>query len=126
MKNKSGLSIVELFVIILILAILASIFIPFYFEILERKRVVKVKEDFENIGRSLETYFRAYKTYPEKEGELHICLKELLDKKYIDNISEKDPWGKPYYYFGDENTYMLTCISKEPIIKYSNGEYISK
>lgn len=125
MKNESGISIIELFIIILILAILASIFIPFYFEILDRKRVAKVKEDFENIGKSLEAYFKVYKIYPEKEGELNICLQELIDKKYIDNIPKKDPWGKPYYYFGDENIYILTCISKEPIIKYSNGEYIS-
>ncbi|MBU2597881.1 MAG: type II secretion system protein GspG [Actinobacteria bacterium] len=125
MKGESGLSLIELFVIILILAILASIFVPFYFEILERKRILKVREDFENIGFALEQYFKTNKTYPVKDGELNICLKELIDKEYIGSIPEKDPWGKPYLYTGKETVYIFTCISKEPNIKYSNGKFIS-
>jgi len=124
MKSEPGLSIIELFVIILILAILASIFIPFYFEVLERKRISKVREEFENIGKALEIYFKAYKTYPVKDGEIHICLQELIDKNYIESIPENDPWGKPYLYSGKETVYIFTCISKEPNIKYSNGEFI--
>ncbi len=124
MRNESGLSLIELFVIILILAILASIFIPFYFEILERKRMLKVREDFENIGFALEQYFKTNKTYPVKDGELNICLKELIDKEYIGSIPEKDPWGKPYLYSGKEKVYIFTCISTELNIRYSNGKYI--
>ncbi|GAG67465.1 unnamed protein product [marine sediment metagenome] len=124
MKNESGLSLIELFVIILILAILASIFIPFYFEILERKRMTKVREDFENIDRALELYFKTYKTYPVKDGEMHICLQELINENYIGSIPEKDPWGKPYLYSGKEKVYIFTCISTEPNIRYSNGKYI--
>lgn len=77
MKNKSGLTIVELLIAIVVIAILAAISIVAYNGIQQRAKVTAVKSDIGYVLRQIGLYKVENSKYPTSSDEYRIFLKKI-------------------------------------------------
>jgi prepilin-type N-terminal cleavage/methylation domain-containing protein len=67
-KKAHGFTIVELLIVIVVIAILATISIVTYVGIQNRARDTQRKQDVASIARALEMYYVQYGEYPASSG----------------------------------------------------------
>ena len=85
MPRSSGLTTIELMVVLAIIAVLASIGIPKYQDYRERLLVSKAIIDIRAINVKVRNYMRDNQTPPNSLAE-------------VGSGSDLDPWGRPYQY----------------------------
>ena len=111
-----GFTIIELVIIFAILAVLSTISIFSYTQLIDKARYVNAVEDIRNIASLLDSFFIANNSYPNNLTQ--IGVDSLLD-----------PWGNPYQYSNfavtDKNDWRKDGNDK-PINSFydlwSNGE----
>lgn len=84
-KEQSGLTIIELMIVVAIIGVLASIAIPAYQDYTEKAKVNQAIEDIAAIAVKAEAYWNDTRSYPNN----------LAD---IDAAGMTDPWGNAYQY----------------------------
>jgi general secretion pathway protein G len=105
-----GFTLAELLIIIVILAILASIAVAIYTRALQSSRVTRAIGDIKTI-----------------EGE--ITLFYINNRKYPDSLAEVghgetiDPWGNPYQYFNIETAKGKGKMRKDQFLVPLNSDY---
>jgi general secretion pathway protein G len=105
-----GFTLAELLIIIVILAILASIAVAIYTRALQISRVTRAIGDIKTI-----------------EGE--ITLFYINNRKYPDSLAEvgheetTDPWGNPYQYFNIETAKGKGKMRKDQFLVPLNSDY---
>ena len=101
MKNKkfnknNGFTLIEIMVVLVIIAIMASFVVPSLINRPDQARMTKVKNDILTIESALDLYKLDNAKYPDTQ----LGLKALIDDE--DNLYLKrlplDPWGSPYQY----------------------------
>lgn len=122
-RNKNtGFSLIELLLVLVILAVLASVIVPKFAGRGEEAKVTKVGVDISAIGAALDMFEIDNDRYPTTtEG-----LKALIDKPanadgwekpYLSKMEvPKDPWGNEYSYRypGQHNEYSFDLYSAGP------------
>jgi len=83
-KRNSGLTLLELMIVIAIISILASIAIPNYFDSLNKARYVTAISDLHQISTAIDYYYLENGVYPNNLGVIGMAI--------------NDPWGRPYQY----------------------------
>ena len=123
MKNKkilysSGFTLLELMVVMVILAILASFIFPNMMDAPDQARIVKAKVEIKSIENALSQYKLGNFVYPTTDQGLQaLVTKPESDaqirqwRRYLPNLPI-DPWGNEYLYlspgqYGDFDVYSL-------------------
>lgn len=120
-KSKRGLwskgfTIIELLIIFAILAVLSTIALFSYTQLIDKARYVNTVEDIWNIASLLDSYYIEKNAYPNTLNEIGVG-------------SLQDPWGNPYQYLDFAITDKNDCRkdgNDHPINSFydlwSNGE----
>jgi len=104
--SRSGFTLIEIMVVIIILGILVGLIVPRFMEKPEKARVVKAQMQIESISVALKEYKLDNGDYPTTEQGLEALVekpsigkipKKYPEKGYFPKIP-KDPWGNDYVY----------------------------
>ena len=120
MRNKSGFTLIEVIVVLVILGILASIVAPNVIGNVDKSRVVKANQDIRAIESALQMYRVDNFKYPSTDQGLQALVdkpssgaeaKNWQKGGYIPKLP-KDPWQNDYQYIspgesGDYDIYSL-------------------
>ena len=95
MKFRSGFTLVELLIVVLIIAILAAIAVPNYLEFQARAKVSRAMSELRTIATALEAYQSENSDYPPNSDDgLAVIPKNLTTPiSYIHRIEMIDPIG---------------------------------
>lgn len=120
--RRSGFTLIELMVVIVILGVLAGLIVPRLTDKPERARVVKAKMQIENLSMALKQFKLDNGLYPSTEQGLEALvtrpstgdLKYYPEKGYISQIPE-DPWGHDYIYIypGEHEDFDLLSLGAD-------------
>ena len=104
--SKSGFTLIEIMVVIIILGILVGLIVPRFMEKPEKARRVKAQLQIESISTALKEYKLDTGDYPTTEQGLQALVekpsigkipKKYPEKGYLPKIP-KDPWDNDYVY----------------------------
>ena len=104
--NRSGFTLIEIMVVIIILGILVGLVVPRLMEKPEKARKVKAQMQIESISAALKEYKLDNGDYPTTEQGLEALVekpsigkipKKYPEKGYLSKIP-KDPWDNDYVY----------------------------
>jgi general secretion pathway protein G len=100
--RRSGFTLVEVMVVVIILGVLAALIVPRVIGRTEEARAVAARQDIAAIMQSLKLYRLDNGSYPTTEQGLKALVeKPALEplpgnwKAYLDRLP-RDPWGRPY------------------------------
>lgn len=103
-SDESGLTLIELTIVIVILGILAAFIAPRVMNAPQKANVAKAQTEISGIKTALEQYNLATGEYPTTEQGLNALWRAPSpappnwDGPYIDSPNFVDPWGNPYVY----------------------------
>lgn len=106
MHKQSGFTLIELMVVVVILALLATFVVPQIMDRPEQARVVKAQQDIRNLESALKMYKLDNFSYPSTDQGLEALIKKpegnpkprnYNAKGYLENLPQ-DPWGNDYLY----------------------------
>lgn len=111
-RNQGGFTLIEVMVVVVILAILATVVVPRIMDRPDQARVTKARQDIRAVESALNLYRLDNFRYPNTDEGL-----EILVPKYLDRLPE-DPWGNAYYYLspgqnGEFDVYSLGADGAE-------------
>jgi general secretion pathway protein G len=91
-KPQHGFTLIEVMVVVVILAILATVVVPRIMDRPDQARVTRAQQDIRAVEAALNLYRLDNFRYPSTDDGL-----EALVPKYLDSLPE-DPWGNRYLY----------------------------
>jgi len=104
LKEKSGFTLVELLIVIVVLVILTAIVIPSYAIITNKAKETAAEAEMQNIAKALEVYSSEKNSYPPEADYPEI----LITSGIMHSAPEKDPWEISYEYSSSGgNSYIL-------------------
>lgn len=105
-QKQSGFTLIELMVVVVILALLATFVVPQIMDRPEQARVVKAQQDIRSIESALKMYKLDNFAYPSTDQGLEALVKKpegnpkprnYNPKGYLESLPQ-DPWGNDYLY----------------------------
>ena len=105
-KTRYGFTLIEIMVVVVILAILASLIVPKIMSRPDEARVVAARQDIGTIMQALRLYRLDNLRYPTSEQGLAALVAPPTSAPmppnwkaggYLERLP-KDPWGNPYQY----------------------------
>jgi general secretion pathway protein G len=106
-----GFTLVELLLVLVILAVLASVVVPKLTKRSEQARVAAATTDIANLGTALDAFEIDTGRYPTSEEGMRALMEQPGNVKdwrgpYLKRLVLNDPWGNPYVYHcpGQHNT----------------------
>ena len=111
-RPQGGFTLIEVMVVVVILAILATIVVPRIMDRPDQARVTKAKQDIRAVQAALDLYRLDNFRYPATDDGL-----EALVPNYLDALP-KDPWGNEYFFMnpgqhGEYDVYTLGADGAE-------------
>jgi len=101
-RKQSGFTLIEIMVVIVILAILASFVIQNTAGMTDEARITKAKSDISTLQNALEMYKLNNYDYPTTEQGLRALIEKPADAKnwrrYVKGKLPVDSWGNNYQY----------------------------
>lgn len=103
-SDESGLTLIELTIVIVILGILAAFIAPRVMNWPQKANVSKAQTEISGLKTALEMYAISVGDYPTTEQGLTALWRAPSpappnwDGPYIDSPAFEDPWGNPYVY----------------------------
>lgn len=102
---RGGFSLIEIMVVIVLIALLASIVgisVPRY---MDKGRVAKAKADLAVIANAVKAHYAEHGRYPDPADGLDALVPEYLEQTI------NDPWGGAYQYElpGEEHAFDVIC-----------------
>ena len=103
-SDESGLTLIELTIVIVILGILAAFIAPRVMNWPQKANVSKAQTEISGLKTALEMYAISVGDYPTTEQGLSALWRAPSpappnwDGPYIDSPTFEDPWGNPYVY----------------------------
>lgn len=112
-RRRSGFTLIEILVVIVVIAILATLVAPNIFQHVGAAKSATAKSQIEMLGAALDAYRLDNGRYPTTEQGLNaLWEKPTIDPPanwrapYLRKPVPADPWGRPYNYLfpGQVNT----------------------
>lgn len=105
-RDNSGITLIEMMVVIIILGILATIIFTRVSDRPEQARRTKAQVEIRQLGTALELFKLDNGFYPTTEQGLEALVRKPTTGRIPSNYPEsgyiekvpKDPWGNPYVY----------------------------
>ena len=103
-SDESGLTLIELTIVIVILGILAAFIAPRVINAPQQAKVAKAQTEINSIKTALEQYAITTGEYPTTEQGLSALWRvpspapTNWDGPYVDSPNLMDPWDNPYVY----------------------------
>ena len=103
MNNKSGFTLIELMIVVIIMAALAGMVLPRLLDRAESAKGYIAQADIASLTTALKLYKLDNGIYPSNsDGGLNALMKKPASAKnwkgpYLEN-APNDPWGRPYEY----------------------------
>ncbi|MBF0284146.1 MAG: type II secretion system major pseudopilin GspG [Magnetococcales bacterium] len=105
-RLEGGFTLIEIMVVVVILAVLATLVVPKIMDRPDQARVVKAKQDLRAIESALQLYKLDNYVYPTTDQGLEALIKRPNSSPEAPNWKEggyvprlpKDPWNRPYLY----------------------------
>lgn len=122
-KRKSGFTLLEVLVVVVILGILAAVIVPKIMGRPEQARRVKAQVDIKSIETALNLYKIDSGTYPNTEQGLFALVskpdtgdipRNWKSGGYLDKVPN-DPWGNEYIYIspGEQGDFDLVSYGSD-------------
>jgi general secretion pathway protein G len=114
-KGQDGFTLIELMVVILIIGLLATIVVQSLRGATDKAKKTKAQADIAELRTALDRYYLDNGNYPTTEQGLAALVtaptngpipSDYEDGGYVQRIPN-DPWGHPYVYQSDGNSYTL-------------------
>jgi general secretion pathway protein G len=121
-QNRSGFTLIEVLVVMIILAILAAVVVPKVVGRTEDARRARAVSDIESFGTALDMFKADNGEYPTTEEGLQALRTQPASAKnwngpYLKKALAPDPWGNDYIYTspGEHNTdsYDLSSLGAD-------------
>ena len=101
--KRSGFTLVELLVVIVIIALLSSLVAPKFFGKLDSAKVKTCYTQMQMLSQALDSFRLDVGKYPTSEQGLQILWVKSSDLKnwdgpYLPKPVNQDPWGNSYHY----------------------------
>jgi general secretion pathway protein G len=120
LQRRSGFTLIEILVVIVVIAILATLVAPNIFQHVGAAKSATAKSQIEMLGSALDAYRLDNGTYPTtQQGLGALWEKPTMDPPpnwrtpYLRKAVPVDPWGRPYVYMfpGQQNPSGYDLIS---------------
>ena len=106
MRKHAGFTLIEVMVVVVILAILASVVVPRIIQRPDEAKVVKARQDIMTLESALELYRLDNGFYPTTDQGLEALIREPNSDPMPRNWKQggyikrlrSDPWNRPYQY----------------------------
>lgn len=95
-KKQDGFTLIEIMVVLIIIAIMASFVVPSVINRPDQARFTKVKNDILTIESALDLYKLDNGNYPSNDKGLESLIEDE-DNLYLKRLP-LDPWNEPYQY----------------------------
>ena len=95
-KKQDGFTLIEIMVVLIIIAIMASFVVPSVINRPDQARFTKVKNDILTIESALDLYKLDNGAYPSNDKGLEALIEDE-DNLYLKRLP-LDPWNEPYQY----------------------------
>ena len=95
-KKQDGFTLIEIMVVLIIIAIMASFVVPSVINRPDQARFTKVKNDILTIESALDLYKLDNGIYPSNDEGLESLIEDE-DNLYLKRLP-LDPWSEPYQY----------------------------
>ncbi len=120
-KFRNGFTLIELLLVLVILAVLATVVVPKFTKRSEQARLTAAQTDISNIEVALDAFEIDTGRYPTTSEGLDALYEQPSDTDgwrgpYLKKRAPKDPWGNDYIYVqpGQENEYGYDLSSAGP------------
>lgn len=120
---SEGFTLIEIMVVILILGLLATIVVQSLRGATDKAKRTKAEADISEIKTALDRYYLDNGSYPTTDQGLTSLISaptsgniptNYEDGGYIERVP-LDPWGHPYFYQSDGNTYILKSFGADGV-----------
>jgi general secretion pathway protein G len=121
--DQDGFTFIEIMVVILILGLLATIVVHSQRGAADKAKRSKARADLAEIKTALHRYYLDNGYYPTTDQGLGALVAPptngivplvYYSGGYIERIP-KDPWGNPYFYQSDGNSYVLKSLGPDGV-----------
>jgi general secretion pathway protein G len=121
-NKNSGFTLIEVMVVVVILAILASIVVPKIMDQPDKANITKAKSDIRGMETALNLYRLDNMLYPTTDQGLEALVTAPTDAPEAKNWKEggyltrlpEDPWGNPYIYLNPGSHGAIDIYSSGP------------
>jgi general secretion pathway protein G len=120
LKEESGLTLLELLVVMVIIGLLAGYVAPKYFSQVGKSEVKAAQAQLDSLGKALDQYRLDTGHYPATEQGLGALMTKPASEPrwqgpYLKKAVPPDPWGRPYAYKypGEHSEYDLYSYGKD-------------
>jgi len=121
--RSRGFTLIEILVVMVILAILATVVVPRLMDAPDKARTTKAQQDINGIASALQVYRIDNGSYPSTEQNLEALLfkpggepsaNNWKTGGYIQKLP-RDPWDRPYQYLspGQRGDFDLYSLGKD-------------
>jgi general secretion pathway protein G len=122
-RVEDGFTLIEIMVVILILGLLATIVVQSLRGATDRAKRTKAQADISELKTALDRYYLDNGSYPTTDQGLQALVTPPTSGNipanyeqggYIERVPN-DPWGHPYYYQSDGNSYVLKSFGADGV-----------
>ncbi len=120
-KFRNGFTLIELLLVLVILAVLATVVVPKFTKRSEQARLTAAQTDISNMEVALDAFEIDTGRYPTTSEGLDALYEQPSDADgwrgpYLKKRAPRDPWGNEYIYEqpGRENQYGYDLSSAGP------------
>ena len=121
--SQNGFTCVEILVVILVAGLLATIIIRSLTGASDKAKRTQARADMAELKKALDRYYTDNGYYPTTDQGLRalgtpptsgILPLVYYSGGYVERLP-KDPWGNPYFYQNDGNSYVLKSLGPDGI-----------
>ncbi|MBX2812821.1 MAG: type II secretion system major pseudopilin GspG [Myxococcales bacterium] len=115
-RNRRGLTLIEILVVVAILGIIAGVVGVNVFDQMAEAQVDLTRTQIKNIGDALEIYKMKIGKYPNSAEGLEVLANPPKGRKAMMQTIPRDPWGEAFIYTNpaQHNTGRFDIFSKGP------------
>src|SRR4051812_43005702 len=106
---RSGLTLIELMVVIVIIGLLAAMVTTATTSYLDRAKHQRARADIATYSGNVDAYFLANGSFPDNQQGLKVLVPDFI------KMLQNDPWGHPYQYVqpGKGGAYDIICYGAD-------------
>ena len=121
--SQNGITCIEIMVGILVVGLLATIVIQSLRGASDKAKRTKARADIAELKKALDRYYLDNGYYPTTDQGLRALVTPptngflplvYYSGGYLERLP-KDPWGNPYFYQSDGNSYVLKSLGPDGI-----------